>query len=247
MNDHDSTAQAPPGQFATTHWSVVLAAGQGDDTRAREALEKLCRAYWYPLYAFVRRQNRSPHDAQDLTQEFFARLLESSALARVDRTKGRFRSFLLASLKHFLANQRDHDRAQKRGGGQALLSFDAATAETRYRLEPTDEATPEKAYEKQWALTLLELVMARLRAEHAAAGKKRQFEQLKGSLLGDKSMLLYAEIAAQEGVSESAVKMSVSRLRLRYRELIYDEIAHTVSSPSEIEDEIRHLLAAITM
>jgi RNA polymerase sigma factor (sigma-70 family) len=245
MTNQDQTAFDGGGQFATTHWSVVLAAAHSHDTRARTALESLCRTYWYPLYAFVRRQGTAPHDAQDLTQEFFARLLESGSLGRVDRAKGRFRSFLLASLKHFLANCRDHDRAQKRGGGQALLSFDAASAETRYALEPADLATPDKAYERQWALTLLDLVMGRLRAEHVAAGKLAQFDQLKGCLLGDKSLPAYAELAARQGVTESAIKMAVSRLRQRYRELIYEEIARTVSRPAEVEDEIRHLLAAL--
>jgi RNA polymerase sigma factor (sigma-70 family) len=244
-NQNQTTFGDGGGQFATTHWSVVLAAGHSHDARARAALESLCRTYWYPLYAFVRRQGQRPHDAQDLTQEFFARLLESSALGAVDPAKGRFRSFLLASLKHFLANCRDHDRAQKRGGGQTPLSFDADTAESRFCREPADPATPDKAYEKQWALTLLALVMARLRDEHAAAGKLAQFEQFKGCLLGDKSLPPYAEIAARDGVTESAVKMAVSRLRQRYRELIYEEIARTVSRPAEVEDEIRHLLAAL--
>lgn len=244
MSDQDQTVVGG-GEFPTTHWSVVLAAARSQNTGARLALEKLCASYWFPLYAFVRRQGQAPHDAQDLTQEFFARLLESHALGTVDPAKGRFRSFLLATLKHFLANRRDHDRAQKRGGGQPLLSFDADTAETRYCQEPADHASPDKVYEKQWALTLLNLVMARLRAEHDAAGKLAHFKQFKGCLLGDRSLAPYAEIAAKEGLSESAVKMAVSRLRQRYRELIRDEIARTVGHPSEIEDEIRHLLSAL--
>ena len=232
-------------QFATTHWSVVLTAVQSHDTRSRDALSRLCQTYWYPLYAFVRRLGHSPEDAQDLTQGFFAHLLANHGLATVDQARGKFRSFLLASLRHFLSNEREGAQAQKRGDGQPVASLDAAAAETRYGLEPADHASPDKLFERNWALALMEQTMERLRVEQAAAGKATQFAALQPCLMNDADTPCHAELAAQLGVSVDAVKMAVSRLRRRYRELLCDEIMQTVSSPAEMEEEIRHLFAAL--
>jgi RNA polymerase sigma factor (sigma-70 family) len=242
-----STGAEPPlhPAFVTTHWSLVVSAGRNDTPHARNALEKLCRAYWFPIYAFVRRQGHGPHDAQDLTQEFFARLLEKKSLAVADPAKGRFRSFLLASLKHFLANEWDKTQAQKRGGGQILIPIDVATAETSGGFEPADHLTPEKNFERRWALTMLEQVLRRLRAEYVRDGRENLFEQLKPTLTEVSRSVRYAEIAAQMGTTEGAVKAAVHRLRQRYRELLRAEIADTVASPGEVEDEIRNLFAAL--
>lgn len=222
----------------------MLTAGHGSSPQAGRALEELCRAYWYPLYAYVRRRGHSPHEAEDLTQEFFARLLAKNYLAAVDREKGKFRSFLLASLKHFLANEWDRARAAKRGGGQPHLSLDIQTAETRYRSEPADDLTAEKLLDRQWALALLDQVLSRLQAEFVADGKKKQFDELKVWLTEGKGATSYAEAAAKLGTTEGAVKVAVHRLRRRYRELLREEISHTVATPAEIEEEIRHLFAA---
>jgi RNA polymerase sigma-70 factor (ECF subfamily) len=242
--NRDSTS-SPPANFAMTHWSVVVAAGRSDSTQARTALEKLCRTYWPPIYAFVRRQGHGPHDAQDLTQEFFARLLEKKSLAGVDRDKGRFRSFLLASLKHFLANEWDKAHAEKRGGGQALIPIDAREAETSYCVDPADNVTADKIFERRWALTLLDLVLQRLREEYLRAGKAKLFEQLKVTLTEASRSVPYAEIATRLDLSEGAVKVAVHRLRQRYRELLRSEIAETVASPGEVEEEIRALFSAL--
>ena len=231
--------------FATTHWSVVLAAGQSTDAQASEALEQLCRTYWYPLYAYVRREGSSAVDAQDLTQEFFARLLEKHYLAQVAPQKGKFRSFLLAALRHFLSDQRDRARAVKRGGGADCLSLDAQTAEARYRLEPVDRMDAEKIYERRWAMTLLEQALTRLRDEHIAAGKTELFERLKDFVAGE-SDISCGEAAIQLGLTESAVKSALHRLRQRYRELVREEIAHTVADPAEIDAELRYLIAVMS-
>ena len=236
---------APRPAFVTTHWSLVVSAGGNDSPHARNALEKLCRSYWFPIYAFVRRQGHGPHDAQDLTQEFFARLLEKKSLAGADPAKGRFRSFLLASLKHFLANEWDKTRAQKRGGGQILIPIDVATAETSCGFEPADNLTAENIFEQRWALTLLEHVLARLRAEYVRDGKENLFEQLKPTLTEASRTVGYAEIATRLGTTEGAVKVAVHRLRQRYREVLRAEIADTVASPGEVDDEIRNLFAAL--
>jgi RNA polymerase sigma-70 factor (ECF subfamily) len=225
--------------FVTTHWSVVLSAQDRASARSDEALESLCRAYWYPLYAFVRRQGQSPHDAQDSVQEFFARLLEHDWIARADRHKGRFRSFLLMAMKRFLANEWDKARTQKRGGDVQWLPLD--TAETRYAQEPADTATPEQAYEVQWALTLLESVLQRLGAEYGRDGKASLFDALKPCLIGSRETQPYAALAADLGMTEGAVKVAVSRLRERYRERLKEEIAHTVAAPQEVDEELRHL------
>jgi RNA polymerase sigma factor (sigma-70 family) len=236
---------SPRPAFVTTHWSLVISAGHNDTPQARNALEKLCRTYWFPIYAFVRRQGQAPPDAQDLTQEFFARLLEKNYLTSADPAKGRFRSFLLASLKHFLANEWDKASAQKRGGGQILIPIDVATAETSCGFEPADQLTAEKIFERRWALTLLEQVLHRLRAEYVSDDREKLFEQLKPTLTEASRTVAYAEIATRLGTTEGAVKVAVHRLRQRYREVLRAEIADTVASPEEVEDEIRNLFAAL--
>ncbi len=236
----------PAAQFVPTRWSVVLAARQQDSPEAEEALGTLCQTYWYPLYAFVRRQGHSPADAQDLTQEFFARLIGKQYLAGIQREGGRFRSFLLTALKRFLANEWDRARAQKRGGGQPALSIDTNSAETRYRLEPVDDRSPERIYERQWAQALLGQVLARLQAEYVAQDKGALFDRLQSSLSQPRGAVPYAEIASEFGSTEAAIKMAVQRLRARYRELLRAEIAQTVASPAEVEDEIRQLFASFT-
>jgi RNA polymerase sigma-70 factor (ECF subfamily) len=220
---------------------MVLTARQGESPQAARALEELCRTYWYPLYAYVRRRGYDAHEAEDLTQEFFARLLAKNYLADVHREKGKFRSFLLASLKHFLANEWDRALAKKRGGGHTIISLDA---ETRYRQEPKDELSADKLLDRQWAIALLDQVLARLGTEYTDAGKSEVFEQLKDSLTGARDSIPYAAIAAKLGTTEGAVKVAVHRLRQRYRKLLREEIAHTVASPAEIDEEIRHLFAA---
>ncbi len=231
--------------FVTTHWSVVLTAGDRDTTVAREALAKLCQTYWYPLYAFVRRRNFSPPDAEDLTQEFFARFLEHHWVGDADREKGRFRSFLLSAMNHFLANEWDKARAQKRGGGVPLLPIEFDTAETRYVREPADNVTPEQHFERRWALTLLETVVQRLQAEYEQDGKGDLFAALNPCLVGDRTSQPYEELAAKLNTSEGAVKSAVHRLRQRYRQLLRDEIAQTVAGPGEVEEELRHLITVL--
>ncbi len=235
----------PPGarDFHTTHWSVVLHA-RGDSSGAHVALARLCELYWYPLYAFVRRQGHGPHDAQDLTQEFFARLLAKDWLAGVVPERGRFRAWLLVAMKHFLANEWDRQRAEKRGGKTSLVSLDDDRAEARYRSEAMVSETAEHLYDRQWALTLLDRVLGTLRSEFATAEKAAQFDAFKGALTGDRTP--YAEIAARLGTSEGAVKVAVHRLRERYRTLIRAEIAQTVATAEEIDAEMRHLLTALS-
>jgi RNA polymerase sigma-70 factor (ECF subfamily) len=234
----------PPSHFATTHWSLVLAARDRAEPGAGDALADLCSLYWYPLYAYVRRRGHGADDAHDLTQEFFARLLATDFLAGVDRGKGKFRAYLLAACNHFLANERDRVRAQKRGGGRPVLSLDAADAEGRYRAEPAGGLTPEQLFERRWALALLGEVMARLRAEYEAKGKGRIFDRLRGFLVGEKGAG-YREAGDELGLSEGAVKVAVHRLRQRYRELLREEIGRTVTTPEEIDQEIGALFAAL--
>jgi RNA polymerase sigma-70 factor (ECF subfamily) len=232
-------------RFATTQWSIVVAAGRRSSPQSKEALATLCGAYWYPLYALVRAQGYSPHDAQDLTQEFFTRLLARNDFAAADRAKGRFRSYLSAALKHFLANARDQARTKKRGAGRISISLDFANAETRLSREPTHALTAEKAYARRWALTLLDQVLATLRREFSAAGKKGTFDRLKSFLSDPKSASSYAEVAADLSMTEGALKVAVHRLRRRYRELLRAAIAQTVADPAEVEDEICELFAAL--
>jgi RNA polymerase sigma factor (sigma-70 family) len=240
MSDSSSAARDP---FGTTHWSVVLAAGR-DDTRGHEALDKLCRTYWRPLYFFVRRHGHSPADAEDLTQEFFARLLEKNAVGLADPARGKFRAFLLTSLRHFLTNEWERGKAQKRGGGARLISLDTGSAETRYGLQPVDQTTPENLFEREWFLTLLEQALSRLRAEHETAGKADQFVTLQGCLMGEPRRP-YSELAVQLHMSEDAVKMAVHRLKKRCGELLQDEIAQTVSDRREIDEEMKRLLVVL--
>jgi RNA polymerase sigma factor (sigma-70 family) len=235
------TPGAPVGYFVTTHWSVVLTAGRSDTPRAHAALEKLCRAYWFPLYAYVRRRGYSVEDAQDLTQEFFARVLERHWLARADQAKGRFRTFLLTAMERFLANEWDKVRALKRGGGQRNIPIQLNTAETRYGVEPADTGTPEQAFEYRWAVALLDQVVTQLEAEFRARDQADLFASLKPCLVGDRAALPYAELAAKLGIEEGTVKVAVHRLRQRYRELLRAEIANTVESPAEVDAEMRHL------
>lgn len=223
----------------------MLAAGQSTDAQASAALEQLCRTYWYPLYAYVRREGHNPTDAQDLTQEFFARLLARNSLAHVGPQKGKFRSFLLAALRHSLSDQRDRARALKRGGGAEVFSLDAQEAEERYRSEPVDRLDAEKIYERRWAMTLLEQAQIRLRDENVAAGKTELFERLRSFVAGD-SEISCGEAAAELCLSESAVKSAVHRLRERYRELVREEIAHTVADQTEIDAEIRYLITVMS-
>ena len=232
--------------FVTTHWSVVLTAGRTDTTRARGALERLCQTYWYPLYAYVRRRGYSPEDAQDLTQEFFARLLEHNWIGRADQQRGRFRSFLLSAMNHFLADEWDKARAQKRGGGIAPVPLQFDAAETRYSHEPADPVTPEQNYERRWALTLLDEVLRRLRTEYEQEGRGELFAALHPCLVGDRSSQPYAELAVKLGISEGTVKSTVHRLRQRYRQLLRDEIAQTVAEPGEVDEELRHLFAVLS-
>ena len=233
-------------QFTTTHWSVVLAARDTASPQAEAALAELCRTYWYPLYAFVRRKGHSPHDAQDLTQAFFARLLEKNYVAQADRERGRFRSYLLMALTHFLADEWDKARCVKRGGGREMISFDAASAEERYRLEPIDQLDAAKLYERRWVTTLFDKVLARLEQEFRDSGKGERFDGLKSSLLAEPDGPSYSALGAQLGLTESVVKQAVHRMRRRYRELFREEIAQTVAGPDEVEDELNHIFAVLS-
>ena len=245
-----STAPAPGeaaghAAFGATHWSIVLSAAQSGATGAPEALAKLCQTYWYPLYAYVRRRGHGREDAQDLTQEFFARLLEKNWIGGADREKGRFRSFLLTAMNRFLADEWDKARAQKRGGGRPLLSLSFDTAETRLSREPADEVTPEQSFERRWVLTLLEEVLTGLRREYEQEGNGELFAALNPCLVGERTAQPYAALARKLALSESAVKSAVHRLRGRYRKLLRDEIAQTVAAPAEVEEELRHLFAVL--
>ena len=240
-----ATSDQGPENFPATHWSLVLKAGKNDTTRAQAALSSLCQTYWFPLYAHARRRGHHPHDAQDLTQEFFARLLERQALALADPARGRFRSFLLAAMNNFLATEWEKARAQKRGTGRPMVSLDFSAAEERFDLEPADHATPDKAFDKQWALALLDEVLKKLETEYEREGKQALFAALRPALTGARESQPYAELSARLGMSQGAVKVAVHRLRQRYRDLVRQEIAHTVASPGEIDSEMRHLFAAL--
>ncbi len=245
MASHPPADGLPPAHFPTTRWSLVLQAGASDAPSARESLAELCAAYWYPLYAFVRRRGHGPEQAQDLTQDFFARALEKGLLAEADPSRGRFRSFLRTVCAHFLANRRDHDQARKRGGGRPALPIDTADAEGRYALELADGLTPERIFDRSWALTLLGRVLARLGREYDEAGKGPAFDALRGVLAGDPDTPSYAAAAARMGTSEGAARVAAHRLRRRYGELLRQEIAATLADPAEVDDEIRDLFAAL--
>jgi RNA polymerase sigma-70 factor (ECF subfamily) len=235
--------------FGTTDWSQILAARDGGDTEARSALEWLCTSYWYPAYVFVRRQVHDSESARDLTQAFFTDMLERGALARVDRGKGRFRDFLLASLRNFLAHQRDRAMALKRGGGAQTFSLDADEAERRFRREPVDGLTPDQIFERRWALALMERAMEHLRTESSSsADGATAFDRLQPYLTGAEPHLPYREVAGELGRNEAAVKSAVHRLRRRYGELLREEIAATLAEPhaqAQIDAELRHLLAVV--
>jgi RNA polymerase sigma factor (sigma-70 family) len=231
--------------FASTHWSVVLQASDEASPEAAGAREKLCRAYWYPLYAFVRRTGRDPHTAQDLTQEFFARLLQKRILGRADRERGRLRSFLLANLKHFLANEYDREQAQKRGGGQVIFSLDGAAAESIYQREPVSTLTPEKILDQRWAMTVLDRALGRLEEESSDPKHRRQFDLLKGFITSPPGEGGYNEVAGEMKMPAASVAVAVHRLRARFRELVRAEITETVASAAEVDEEMRYLLAAL--
>lgn len=223
---------------------MVLNAGRSDSTRARNALAQLCQSYWYPLYAYARRRGNPPEDAEDLTQGFFTRLLALNSLAKVRREKGKFRSFLLASLNHYLSDEWDRERAQKRGKDR-VISLDASWAEERLSREPADALTPEKLFERKWAMTLLESVVQTMQREYESAGRGAMFMALRFSIAGEKAEEPYAKLSAELGLNEPALRVAVHRLRRRYRQLLRDEIARTVASEAEVDGEIRHLFAAL--
>jgi RNA polymerase sigma factor (sigma-70 family) len=237
----------PRGSFVTTRWSVVLRACQDESLHGMDALEELCRAYWYPLYAHVRGRGYGEADAQDLVQGFFAHLLERGTLGRVAPEKGRFRSFLLGALNYFLANERERTTAQKRGGGREVISFDAQDAGTRYELEPVNQLDPARLFERRWALALLDRVLARLEAEFRRADKQALFEALRPLLVEGESDLTYREIGLRLGLTEEAVKKTAQRLRRRYQELFRDEVADTLADPGDLEDEVRHLCSVMSL
>ena len=240
------SAAAARRVFATTHWSVVLAAGQGDSEPAHRALETLCRGYWYPIYVYVRRKGHDPDEAQDLTQEFFAQLIAKEHLRLADQQKGKFRTFLLAMLDYFLAREWSRAHRQKRGGQFIFISLDEETPEERYRLEPADNDTPEKRFVRQWALAVLEQAMNALERECAVNGKGNLFWETKELLSGERDAAAYAQIARRLNMAEGATRMAVLRLRRRYAELLRKEIAQTVSEPEEVDQEMRYLLSAVS-
>jgi RNA polymerase sigma factor (sigma-70 family) len=243
MSNVDTSAKRGRGQFPTTRWSLILATHQKPTASAREALASLCESYWYPLYAWVRRQGHAVEDAQDLTQGFFAVLLEKDYLADFDRERGRFRSFLLGAFKHYVANEHDRQRAGKRGGGQPLASLDVQDAERRYSLEPAHGLTPERIYDRRWALVLLDRALERLRQESAPSAR---FDRLRVFLTGDPPGVSYSQLAAELGIGEGAAKVAVHRLRRRYRDVLLAEIAETVAGPEQVEEEMRFLLSAVS-
>jgi len=240
---HEAGSQAPQA-FVTTHWSQVLLAADHRLPNSAQALENLCRAYWPPLYCYLRRDGRSSHEAEDLTQAFFAQLLERNSLATADPTRGRFRNFLLTALKNFVVNEWRAEHAQKRGGDLQILSLDARTGEGHYVADPGNHATPEVVFDKRWALTVIERVLDRLRTEYVTTGKSELFEDLKNFLAAKKGTP-HANLAIKHGLTASAIGVAIHRLRQRYAELLREEIASTVNDPSEIDDEIRYLIAAL--
>jgi DNA-directed RNA polymerase specialized sigma24 family protein len=240
------TAGRTPAQFTTTHWSVVLAAGGGESPQADAALERLCRTYWYPLYVYIRGSGHTPADAEDLTQEFFAKLISKHYLLSVHQERGKFRWFLLSAVKRFLLNTREKQTAAKRGGGAMHVPFDGEKAEERYRLEVSDLESPDRLFDRAWAVRLIETTHQRLEDEYAQVGKQELFKQLTVFLAGDKTGLTYAVAGASLAMSEGAVKVAVHRLRRRYRELLREEVAQTVHTPSELEEELRNLQTAFS-
>jgi RNA polymerase sigma-70 factor (ECF subfamily) len=243
--NHRRSYQAQGSRFATTHWSVVLAAGKSTSAQQKQALETLCQSYWFPLYAFLRQRGYDNHQAEDYTQGFFAHILEKHDLQKADPKYGKFRSFLLIRLKGFLADEHDRSHALKRGGGKKILSFNVQDAEGQYALESADQLSPEKRFEKAWALTVLERTMDRLEAEMIQKNKQGHFEHLKVYLTIEKDDLPYAHAGEKLNMAEGAVRVAVHRLRRRYRQLLRDEIAQTVGSEDQIDEEVGHLFAAL--
>lgn len=235
---------AAAGLFRTTHWSAVVQAGRFDSGEAAVALNELCQVYWYPLYAYARRQGCPPSEAEDLTQAFFARLLERNLVTKAEPQKGRFRTFLLTVFKRFLVNEWNRQHAQKRGGFQPVVSIDAALAESRFGEEPAHAEQPDTLFERQWAMALLDQVMARLQGEYRESGRDRLFEHLEACLVRDAAALPYAEIGAKLNLTQAAVKMAMQRLRARYQAILRQEIMKTVTTPEEVEEEIQDLFAA---
>jgi RNA polymerase sigma factor (sigma-70 family) len=233
------------GAFSTTHWSVVLEAGHGDIAKSTAALEKLCRQYWYPIYAFVRRRGSDCHEAEDLTQAFFAHLLDKETLKKVDRRKGKFRTFLLASLTNFLTNEWDKRQTLKRGGEYQIMSLHEV-AEEMYGREPAAERSPEKLFDRRWALLVAESVLGQLKAEYAGQNKSKLFAQLEPGLTGELDAGWYQTRASALGMSEGAVRVALHRLRRRFGELLRAEVGQTVTSPGEVDEEIRHLFASMS-
>jgi RNA polymerase sigma factor (sigma-70 family) len=248
MSDQFKSYAANAGgtQFTTTHWSVVLLAREEESPCSVDALAQLCRTYWYPLYAYIRRRGHQPHDAQDLTQEFFARLLERNFLKAVQQERGRFRWFLLSAVKRFLANEWNREQAAKRGGGQSVVSLDQETAEGRYRYEIPDHTTPDKLFDQSWAMTLLEQAQAQLQREYMDSTRGELFDRLKIFLSGDRAPISHAEAGAALGMNQGAVKVAVHRMRQRYRDCLREQIAQTVSTPAEVDEEIQQLFAAFS-
>ncbi len=246
MNSPNTQSATPPARevFATTRWTLVIAAGNRNTVQANLALEELCRLYWYPLYAYTRRRGHSPEDAEDLVQGFFARFLERNYLDNLNSERGKFRAFLLAALKHYLSNERDRANRLKRGGGQALLSLDWQEADNRYRVEPLDELSPDKLFDRAWAVLLLERAMCRLREEFALEGRPELFEGLKPFLTMDKEAVSYDEVVANLRLTKEAARVAVHRLRKRYRQLMREEIRQTISDPAQAQEELRALFAA---
>jgi RNA polymerase sigma-70 factor (ECF subfamily) len=240
------TQEGWPRRFNTTHWSVVLAAGDRPSPQAEAALTRLCQAYWFPIYAFIRKRGHSPEQAQDLTQGFFAGFLENRHVSKAAPDRGRFRCFVMTSVENYLRNENDRARAQKRGGGRNLISLDEQDAEQRYLCVPSTETDPAKTFEQRWAAILLSTVLTRLQEEYVATGKRELFEALQSHLWGDSDSVPYPQLAEQFGVTLANVKVTAHRLRLRYRELLREEIAHTVALPSQIDDEIRHLMQVVS-
>jgi len=244
-NSAKNFSQAGNGRFATTHWSIVLRAGKPKAQGYQDALQTLCQSYWYPLYVFIRRQGYTNQQAEDYTQAFFCRILEKKVLGMADSKRGKFRSFLLSTLKHFLADEHDRARAQKRGGGRTILSIDFEGADNQYVLEPADTLSPEKLFDKSWALTVLERTMTRLKTELASQDKQELFEHLKIYLTAGKGAISYRDKAAQLDMTEGNVRTAVHRLRRRYRKLLRDEIAQTVTNEGQIDEEIDELFNAL--
>lgn len=239
-----TTHSASAAVFATTRWTLVVRAGSITAPESKRALEELCRLYWYPLYAYVRRQGRSREDAEDITQGFFARFLQRNYLEGLSVEKGRFRAFLLGALKHYLANEHDRNKRLKRGGDSTILSLDWELADQRYQIEPADYSSPDRLYDRAWALALLEQVLERLREEFVVHGKPEVFEKLRSFLMLDRERAPYAEAAQALQQGEGAVRVTVHRLRRRYKELLRAEIGHTLADPAQVEEELRALFEA---